>query len=219
METFLRKVIDGKTDPDAHRYFIRFGKGRYNNRFMIKLNFVKGVVKIRTSFELANDLVEFVNSLGKELKFSGLILTKSKIDGMVGRKKAGVFVYEVEKTGLEEFKDAYYYLLDCEDPEILLKIKKSLPKPGKDEEKIDDKFCSLDIDIKYWPQLKEIFFWDVPDCKKAIIQNDLIINEIEIPDGEKDPIKLRELARRKGKIVRRIVCDDKEISREYVMSA
>lgn len=213
----MRKVCENKGDEDSHRYFLRFGKGNYNRRFLI--SFQKGIkIKIRGSFEWANDFVNFVNE-NKDLKYSGKVLTKSQISGQSGKKKAGVFVYEIQEGSIKEFENAYYYLLDTNDSEIVLKIKKALPKPGKDAEKIDDKFCALDIDLKYWDKIKERFFWDVPDCKKAVIEHALIINDIEFPKNEKDPVKIRENAKRKGKIVRKMDCDGKEIVKEYSIVA
>lgn len=212
MNSFLKKVLTGNSDIDSHRYFIRFGRGDYKRRFLISLN--RGEkIKVKTSFEFANDLVKFVDE-NKKISFSGKILTKEKIPGREGRKKAGVFVYEVEKCSIKEFGNAYYYLLDADDSEIVLKTKKSLPKPGKDEEKIDDGFCSLTLDKKYWPVLKDAFFWDVPDCKKASIEHELKISEIVLPKGESDPAKIRELATRKGTIVRKIDADGRESSKE-----
>lgn len=217
MESFIKKIISGKTDDDSHRYVIRFGKGEYERRFLLSL--AKGAkIKMKTSFEFANDLVKFVDE-NKKVKFSGRILSKEKISGIDGRKKAGVFVYEVEESSLEKFENAYYYLLDVNDSEIVLKIKKSLPKPGKDAEKIDDGFCSLTLEPKYWNALKNAFFWDLPECKKAIIEHKLIINEIVLPKDEKDPAKIREKALRKGKIVRKMEIDGKESSKEYALSA
>ena len=217
MESFLKKVLTGKSDADSHRYFIRFGKGNYKRRFLISLN--RGEkIKVKTSFEFANDLVKFVNE-NKKILFSGKILTKEKIPGREGRKKAGVFVYEAEKCSIEEFGNVYYYLLDVDDSEIVLKIKKSLPKPGKDEEKIDDGFCSLTIDKKYWPALKEAFFWDIQECKKAAIEHELDISEIVLPKDEKNPSKIRELARRKGTITRKADCDGRESSKEIPFEA
>jgi hypothetical protein len=67
--------------------------------------------------------------------------------------------------------------------------------------------------------LKEIFFWDVPDCKKAKIEHELNINEIVIPENEKDPAKMREMALRKGKIIRKINFDGKESSKAYDFEA
>src|SRR3989338_7736748 len=95
MESFLKKVVAGKNDAESHRYFVRFGKGQYNRRFLMSLDVGKEKLKIKTSFELANDLVKLANELDSNLKFSGKILSKNNIPGMGGRKKAGVFVYEV----------------------------------------------------------------------------------------------------------------------------
>ena len=212
MESFLKKVLTGKSDEESHRYFVRFGKGEYGRRFLISLS--RGTkVKVKTSFEFANDLVKFVNEI-KKVKFSGKVLSKEKVEGKEGKKKAGVFVYEVSECSLDDFKSVYYYLLDVEDSEIVLKIKKSLPKPGKNEKKIDDGFCSLVIEQKYWAALKNIFFWDVPECKKASIEHKLKISEIIAPKGEKDPAKIRELAKRKGTITRKMIVDEKESSKE-----
>jgi hypothetical protein len=217
MESFLKRVLTGKSDEDSHRYFLRFGRGDYKRRFLISL--AKGAkIKVKASFEFANDLVKFVNEI-KKLKFSGKVLSKEKVEGKEGRKKAGVFVYEVSECSLDEFKNAYYYLLDVEDSEIVLKTKKKLPKPGKNEEKIDDGFCSLMIEQKYWQALKDSFFWDVPECKKAQIEHELKINEIILPKGEKDPAKIRELALRKGTIIRKMIVDEKESSKEIPVEA
>ncbi len=218
MESFLKKVLTGKGDADSHRYFLRFGKGDYKRRFLISLN--KGAkIKVKTSFEFANDLVKFVNE-NKKVKFSGKVLTKEKAAGKEGRKKAGVFVYEISESSIEEFENAYYYLLDVNDSEIVLKIKKSLPKPGKDEGKIDDGFCSLLIDVKYWNALKSVFFWDLPEgVKKVSIEHELKINDVILPKGESDPVKVREKALRKGTIVRKMVVDDKETRKEIPVEA
>ncbi len=217
MDSFIKKVLTGKSDADSHRYFIRFGKGDYKRRFLISL--AKGnKIKMKTSFEFANDLVKFVDE-NKKVKFSGKILSKEKVAGKDGRKKAGVFVYEVSECELKEFNDVYYYLLDVNDSEIVLKIKKSLPKPGKEADKIDDGFCSLIVEPKYWAALKNAFFWDLPECKKAVIEHELKIKDIILPKGEKDPAKMRELAKRKGTIIRKMILDGKETAKEVPFEA
>jgi hypothetical protein len=213
MESFLKKVSKGDID-DARRYFFRFGKGSYKGKFLMSV--VKGSkVKIRTSFELANDLVNFVNEI-KDLKFSGKILSREKIAGKTGRKKGASFIYEVSESSLEEFENVYFYLLSVNDGDIILKIKKSLPKPGKDEDKVDDKFCSLDLDLKYWGKFKEAFLWDVPEAKKVKISHEVIIERVDIPK-EADPAKIRELAKKEGRLIRKIEADGKEIVKEYVL--
>jgi hypothetical protein len=213
MDGFLRGILEGNYSDESHKYFTRFGKGNYKKRFLI--NFVKGKkLKVKGSFEWANDFVKFVKE-NSNVNFSGSILMKEKIAGKDGRKKGGCFVYEVSEVKIEEFENAYYYLLNANSGDIVLKIKKALPKPGKNEDKIDDKFCSMDLDLKYWDKVKDAFFWDIPECKKASVEHELIINEIVLPEGVDDPAKVRELAKRKGKIVRKIDCDGKENIKEY----
>jgi hypothetical protein len=219
MECFLKAVLTNNEDVYSHRYFVRFGKGQYDRRFLISFDRGKAKIKIKTSFEFANDLVMFVKELGANVKFTGKILMKNKVPGKEGKKKAGVFLYEISDANIDDFSDAYFYLLDVNHPEIVLKTKKSLPKPGKDANKIDDKFCSLELDLKYWPKVKEMFFWDVPEGKKAIISHTLMINDIVFPKNEKDPVKIRELAKRKGKIIRKINLDGKDISNEHDFAA
>jgi hypothetical protein len=218
MDSFIKKVLSGKGDAESHRYFLRFGKGDYKRRFLMSMN--KGAkIKVKASFELANDFVKLVNEL-KKVKFSGKILSKEKIAGKEGRKKGGVFAYEVSECSLDEFGNAYYYLLDVEDSEIVLKIKKALPKPGKNEEKIDDGFCSLTVDPRYWNAVKNAFFWDVPDsAKKTEVEHELKINDVILPKNEKDPAKIRELALRKGTIVRKLTIDGTETSKEIPVEA
>ncbi len=217
MECFLRNIVENKSNEESHRYFVRFGKGQYDRRFLMSFN-KSEKIKVKTSFEFANDLVNFVNGLGNK-KFSGKVFTKEKMAGMEGKKKGSVFLYEISDSGIDNFDKVYFYLLDCEDKELTLKIKKSLPKPGKDAQKIDDGFCTLVIDAKYWQDLKSYFFWDVPDCKKAVITHTLKINDIIFPKGEKDPVKIRELAKRKGFIIKKMNLDGKETEKEYPIEA
>ncbi|MFH1425589.1 MAG: hypothetical protein ABIG28_02570 [archaeon] len=208
MKSFVKKIFDREIDEEVRQQFFRFGKGNYGRRFLISFN--KGnKIKIRGSFEWANDFVEFVKE-NKDVKFSGNVLSRDKIEGFEGKKKARSFVYEIVESSLEKFGDAYCYLLNVNDGDIVLKTKKKLPKPGKNEEKIDDKFCALDLDLKYWDKVKEVFFWDVPECKKALIEHKLEIKEIIIPSGVENPVEMRKQAKRKGVIKRKIIFDGKE---------
>lgn len=213
MENFLKKVCDGRMDEESHRYFIRFGKGVYRRRFLLSYNKGKNI-KVKASFELANDFINFVNELA-DVRFNGKIMSKENLPGMKGKKKGSSYLYEVTEVKLNNYPNAYSYLLDAETNGIKLKIKKALPKPGKNEEKIDDGFCVMELDQKYWGKVKETFFWDVHEGKKGIIEHDLIIDGIEIPKDEKDPVKMREKAIRIGKITRNIEVDGNKSEKEY----
>ncbi|MAG38340.1 hypothetical protein CMI45_03065 [Candidatus Pacearchaeota archaeon] len=216
MDSFLKKVIDGKDIESVKRYFLRFGKGSYDRRFLISYNKGKRV-KIKGSFEWANDFVEFVRELDKELKFSGKVMSLDKIPNLDGKKKGASFVYDVTESDLVEFENPYFYLVDVKTDDIILKIKKSIPKPGKNADKIDDKFCSLDLDLKFWDKVKDVFFWGVSsadNAKKVEIEHTLEISDVEIPKDAK-PEEVREKSIRKGKLIRKITIDGKEEVKTY----
>ncbi len=220
MKSFIRKIFEKEVDEQVHRQFVRFGRGEFKKK--AALNLIKSFsIKARGSFEYANDFVSLLADF--PVKFSGIILSKEQIPELgQAKKKSELFVYDVscDSEVIRKIKDkAYIMLLDGEGERLSLKMKKKLPKPGKGgEAKVDDKFCQLEADLKYWPKIKEAFFWDL-DGKKAQVTHDFLINEIVLPKGEKDFEKIRLLARRAGKIVRNLVVDGKESSREESFEA
>ena len=218
---FIKKVFIGKSEEDAHRQFIRFGKGNYNRRALLSMWKTKNI-KVKGSFEYANDFTLFIANLG-EMKFSGNIWSKEEISGLSGKKKEGKVIYEVKDLLSSQIKkiapQVYCFLLNADSTGVKLRIKAKLPKPGKGENKIDDKFCQMEIDEKYYNQVKEDFFWDLPDCKKAGVEHRFLITDITMPKGEKDYAKIREMAKRKGKIIRTANVDGKEIITEKAFEA
>lgn len=244
MTSFLRKIFEKKVDDRVHRQFIRFGKGEFNGRFILNLWKAKRI-KVKTSFELANDLVDLCSDFGNS-KVSGIVLSKNdisnvmsqnKIRGSSERKKGGLY-YENELEGqtlskeqiMKISENSYFMLLDMENADFNLKMKKKLPKPGKAEDKIDDKFCQLEADEKFYSKIKDAFFWDVKEGKKVNVKHDISIKEIVMPKNETRPslatlekknfAKIRELAKRKGSMIRRIEVDGKEeIKREVDLEA
>ena len=56
---FIKKIFENKIDDSVHKQFVRFGKGRYPGRAVIKITKQPDKIKIGTSFEMANDLIEF----------------------------------------------------------------------------------------------------------------------------------------------------------------
>jgi len=226
MECFIKKIWQGKGE-EAHNYFVRFSKGKFENRAV--LNLQKSTrIKLRGSFEWANDFVGIASELGGG-KVEGVVLskediskimTKNNVQGNSETKKGGLFCQnnisqqELSENVIKELVDnSYTSLLDIEGKDFSLKMKKKLPKPGKGEKaKVDDKFCQLEADLKFWPQIKEAFM--LPECKKCKIRHDFIIQEIILPEDEKDFAKIRELAKRKGSIIRKLEVDKKESQEE-----
>ncbi len=221
---FIKKIFQNQIDESVHKQFIRFSKGQYENKAII--NIKKGQkIKITTSFELATDLIIFITSLATKFKVQGILLTKNQISGIDGKKKKGFYEYKIEKEiSSEELKnfasESYYALFDClsQDNSIELKTKKKIPKPGKSKTKVNDKFCKLTLDARYWPQVHNEFLFDFPsEIKKAHIEHTYIINDIKIPkelEKQDDYEKIRLGAKKIGKIIRKAIIDKKEFIKE-----
>ena len=222
MECFIKKIFQDNVDEQVHSQFVRFGKGTYMGRGILSI-WKTSKVKLKGSFEYANDFVSLVLELG-DVKFSGVLMSKEPLSLDNGKKKKGLFVYEVSELNssiIKELKDkVYVMLLDAEEEGIKLKIKKKLPKPGKSgEKKIDDKFCQLEADLKFYPQIKETFFWDIPEAKKIKASHTYEITGLKMPENEKDFEKIRLLTKRIGKIIRKLEVDGKEIIKEKELEA
>lgn len=223
---FIKKIWQNEADEPVHAQFVRFSRGIFQNRAVLNVNKSK-TIKVGSTFELANDFVSFVSELGN-VNFSGVISSREGLDEIFLKngvesdesKKKGLFVYIVEDVSsktVAEIKDKIYYmLLDAEAPGISLKIKKKLPKPGKSSaEKIDDKFCILQLDEKFFPAFHDEFLFDMPEnFKKARISHTFNISEVIIPKGERDFEKIRLNAKKKGAITRNIIADGNEKSSE-----
>lgn len=227
MECFIKKIWKGKGE-EVHDSFVRFSRGHFGNRAVFGLQKVSKV-KFKGSFEWANDFTRIVSELIDKAEVSGIVLSKKDISNILSEnniqgnseeKKGGLFYknnieqQELSKDQIRTLvENSYFSLLDIETDNVKLKTKKNLPKPGKSGEgKVDDKFCQLEADLKYWPQIKEAFM--LPECKKCKISHTFIIEQLILPEGEKDFAKIRELTKRKGRIIRNLEVDKQETKEE-----
>lgn len=211
MGCFIKKIFENETDEKVHSQFVRFGKGVYEKRAVISLQ-KTSKIRLKGSYEFANDFVLLVSEMGN-FNFSGIILSKEKLDLDNEKKKSGIYSYEVNINSekVKEIKDKiYYFLLNVDSESLKLKIKKKLPKPGKGEGKVDDKFCILETDLRFNEKIKNAFFWDVSDCKKVNAEHTYNIDSLEFPKGEKDPAQIRLKTKRKGKLTRKLEIDGRE---------
>jgi len=233
--SFIKKILEKKSDESVHNQFVRFGKGTFNGRALIKFIKTKEV-KISSSFEYANDFVELITDIVDKMNVSGIVLTKENISGIMkennilgnAKTKRGGLYYlnNIDSQDLNQnqlkllMKESYFTLLDIDAEGIAFKCKKKLPKPGKSEKKIDDKFCSLKADLKYWDKLKECFFSDFPsDARKGSAKHTFEIQNIIAPTGEKDYEKIRLLSKRAGKIRRILDINKNEEINEFEFEA
>jgi len=216
---FIKKIFKNKIDDLVHWQFVRFSRGVFYNRAAVSAS-RNGKIKISGSYDTATDLALFMAFLAKRINASGIIMSRDEIEGFKGNKKKGLFVYEVNQNfsfeQLEKIsKNAFAILLDCSAEGISLKTKKTLPKPSnKSTDEVNGKFCAAQLDIKFWPDVKEEFLFDLPDGKKYNIINRYEINELILPGNEKDSEKLRLLTKRRGKVIRKSIVDGKEIIQE-----
>ena len=229
---FIKKIFEKKIDEDVHLQFQRFSKGEFKNRALIEVKKSKDKYTIKTSPEFANGFVkELAEKLGEDkTKVTGAIVSTSDLTGKLNFKEKKQFqgvkryLIEDEMSGseilelLKKFPKSFFGL-SFSVGENILKIKPKAPKsgkPGKGDKKPKPDFCKL---ITTDAELGKSFVFEKSDFKKAEIAHDFIIEEIIFPEGEKDYAKIRELAKRKGKIIRKAVIDSEEVNSEKEFEA
>ncbi len=225
---FIKKIFENKVDAEVHKNFKRFSKGIYENRAVVELTRGKKSVKVKTSFEFAEDFARFLaNTIKDKTKISGGIITKKDIRPELNfevemKQFAGVKTFlldnEMSKDELSnlfsKFPDALF-LLSFSTDYGALKTKVKSPKaakPGKDNE-IKADFCTFSTDDLNFA--KE-FAFDVEDNFKNLkIIHTFIINDFVIDEKDRnDPALARINAKRKGKIERLMDMDGRQVKKE-----
>jgi len=240
MEFFINKIFNGEVDELVHLQFQKFSRGEFKYKAMVvgKAQ-AKGVYRVSTTAEYANELVRyFAEKLGENSSHvSGVILTTRKLDDELDfddRKLAvGIrkYIFDREMTGTQilELVDKYtncFFGFSFKVGDDELKIKPKAPKSGKPNSKGDGPkvdFCKLrtkDTEIVR----KLIFDDEARNFKSVEISHDFIIDEIVVSDELKaeageDYKMIKEMAKRKGKIVRKIVVDGREVVKEKGFAA
>ena len=227
---FIKKIFDGKPDESVHSQFQKFSKGEFRNRAMIRVKCSGKKCTIYTSAEFANGFVKMAaEKLGEEkTQITGAIVSTSDLTEELEFKEKkqfqGVKRYFIdnEMSGneilslLDKFPKTFFALtFDVGDEK--LKIKPKAPKsgkPGKGGEKPKIDFCKF---VTTDANIKKSFVFEDADFKEAIITHTFFIDEIIIPEElkqEKDFSKVREMAKKKGRIVREAVIDEQVFKEE-----
>jgi hypothetical protein len=235
MDFFIKKIFSGKSDNLVHLQFQKYSRGEFKDKANVKVTNSGNKFTMATGYEYANELVRAVaEKLGnnKSLVTGGVITTKDLTNELEFKDKKqfmGVKQYVIEKemTGKEimDICDKFptsFIALSFSAGDTELKIKAKAPKSAKPSTKVEEKpkidFCKLITTDRNLFQAM-IFEPELQNVKKAEIYHDLIIKDIILPKGEKDFAKMREMAKRKGKIVRKIFVDEKETRREAEFEA
>lgn len=224
---FIKKVFDENIDEEVHLQFQKFSRGEFRNKAIIEAKNSKGKYTIKTSAEFANELVsEVAKKVGeRRIKVSGAIISTNDLTGKFEFKEKKQFqgvkryIIDKEMSGnkiielLKEFPKTFF-ALSFEIDDTKLKIKPKAPKsgkPGKGGDKPKADFCTLKTTEK---EIGESFVFEKPNFEKAEIVHTFFINDIIMPKDETDFSKIREMAKRKGKIVREAIIDEQEMKSE-----
>jgi hypothetical protein len=231
---FIKKIVDKRVDDSVHLQFQKFSKGEFRNKAVIEAKNSSGKYTIKTSPEFANELIKIcAEKLGNQkTKVTGAIVSTNDLTGELNFKEKKQFqgvkryVIEGEMSGeeiiklLDKFPKAFFGLTFNVDKEnIQLKIKAKAPKsgkPGKGNEEVKADFCSLKTTDK---KVADCFVFEKPDFKTAKIIHTFLIDNIMLPQGEKDFAKIREMAKRKGKIIRKSEIDGIKSEKEIEFEA
>jgi len=234
MSCFIKKIFEKKIDELVHIQFQKFSRGEFKDRAIIIAKKTGKGYSISTTAEYANELVravaEKIPENGK-LNVTGAIISTRDLTGELDFKdkkqfqgvKRYIIDTEMNKNEILNLSDKYpksFLGLSFKINETELKIKAKAPKSGKPSSKSDETpkadFCKLKTNDE---ELVKKFIFDVDNFKKVEIIHDFIINELDIPKQEKDPLKMRENTIRKGKIIRKINVDGDEKIKEIEFEA
>lgn len=243
MDSFVKKVFEKKTDELVHIQFQKFSRGYFKDKALISARNTRGNYSIATSYEYANELVRMMAEKleNTKAKVTGVIVSTRNLKEIAEfssilshadvKRFAGVnqFKIDAELNGKEitKFLDASplsFFALSFSVGESELKIKAKAPKSAKpstkssEDQKPQANFCKLITKDK---EIAKALLFDInlEGFKKAEITHDFIINEIIPPQGEKDFARIREMAKRKGKILRKIDVDGMKSEKEAEFTA
>ncbi len=224
---FIKKAIEGKADEFTHRQFIRYGKGRFE-RLLFEIRVYAGYFNLKTSFDFVNALFHIISDNIKEnADVNGKIIANRDFKDELGSlglecadysKRGKLYTAELDcKAGPGQMKGIFenfkynFILLSVSSREFTMRTKSCVPKLGG---KVKDNFCSASLPLALLGEFA--FDFPSPIFKKAKIMHEIIIDDIIIPkEAEDNTEKIRIDAKRKGKLIRIINLDGKEIKKEY----
>jgi hypothetical protein len=225
---FIRKIIDGKSDELVHFQFQKFSKGEFRNRAIIEAKKMGKGWTIKTSAEFANEMVRIMaEKLGTNYtRVTGAVISTLDLEGKLDFKERKQFqgvkryIIDKEMNGKEliDLLNKFpknFFALSFEVGDNKLKIKPKAPKSGKpgskNEEKPKADFCMLKTSDE---NIVKDFIFEENNFKEIKISHDYFIEDIIKPKNETDFAKIRELAKRKGKIIREAIIDGRKVKKD-----
>jgi len=241
MDSFIKKIFNQNVDELCHSQFTKFSRGEFPNRAMVRIKNSKGKFSISTTAEYAKELVmSLAGKVGEEeVSVSGALISALDLEGFDYKEKKSAigvrkYIIESEMSGNEILElcnkvDKAFFGLSFSFKDNVLKIKPKSPKSAKgagskpkEGEKIKIDFCKLKTQDK--SIVDGLLLNEEPKNFKNIeIIHEFVIEKIVMPSeeelnekgiGKNDFAKIREMAKRQGKIIRKVVIDGNESTKE-----
>jgi hypothetical protein len=226
---FIKKIVDKEVDGLVHLQFQKFSKGTFKDRAVLKIKKSGSKYTINSTGEFINEFVRMMaEKLGSEkTKMTGAVIATSDLTGKLDFKEKKQFqgvkryLIDTEMSGddaiklLDEFPKAIC-ALSFDVGNDKLKIKPKAPKmgvPGKKGEPPKTDACKL---VTSDSAIGESFIFETKDFKLAEINHVVVVEKVIMPETEgEDFAKIRELAKKQGKIIRYSKIDDVESEKEF----
>jgi len=216
MGSVIKKIFSGKTDEEVHSEFVKFGKGTFEDKYLLEGKKQKDKWAIKSSAEFGNFLVrKCLEKASGNVAVKGVIVATfdvssdadfevEKVKKFMGIQQAVInTTTDPDKvlTLMDKHPKAFFALsFSTNGCELKIKPKAPRSKPSsKGEKKPKADFCKLKTSDE--GIVKDLFF-DFPDFKTIMVRHVITVEKIALPEGEKDPVKVREKAVREGKIKR-----------------
>ncbi len=231
----MKKIFEGVFDEEVHTNFLKFGRGEHKNKYLIEGKKQSKKWAIKAGAEYTNFLVkrclEKINGL---VNVKGVLVSTSdlrdeinfeikKVSNFQGVRRHIVDT-EVEASQILDLMAKYprvFFALSFKGDDFVLKIKPKGPKSekkGKEGEGLVIDFCSLKTEDK--TIINELFF-EVGDFQEVFINHTINVTDIIYPGNVENlkPTEIRELAKRKGIVIRKVNADgiEKTSEAEFVI--
>ncbi|MBT3691544.1 hypothetical protein HOG16_04865 [Candidatus Woesearchaeota archaeon] len=227
---FIKKIFENQIDEKVHVQFTKYGKGIFEDKALLDIRVQAKKIKIKTSSEFINELVEFLaNTIEGKTHVKGIIFsTKNlteestiefqEIKNAMGVKKH-IINQELTKEQILEAIEKFPYAsinLSFKTDKGELKIKEKAPKAGKTRKEGKDPKADYCVFTTTDKSILEDYAFDIKKpFKKAFIFHTLVISDIIIPKEYSDDFAQARLKGvRKGKLIRNLTIDGKEETQE-----
>lgn len=228
----MKKIFEGGIDDEVHNFFVKFSRGEFKDKFLIDAKKQANKWAVKAGAEYVNSLVlTCLQTLGEgKISVKGIIVSTLdlrseikfpivKTGNFQGIRKNQIST-EIEPSVLIALMEKFpkvFFALSFKGNDFDLKIKAKAPKsgkPGKGDEDAKADFCVIKTGEK---KILDDLFFDVGlNWKEISINHTLKINDIVYPENMDNlkPAEIREQSKRKGVIVRRLITDGKEETKE-----